>query len=255
MGSISDRTYEDGILCARAEDAVRLSGMRGTPYFLPFLDERQQMLVRGVFRRLHADNVCFFGGYADGERVMAGCFPPEYPPDETWFPIARMAFRYREQTKLTHRDFLGAIMSCGVKREKIGDILCGTGLTVVFADEEIAPFLCEQMDRVAGEGVTIEIGYTGDLPAARQYRDIRATIASARLDCAVKALLSVSREAASAKIAAGAVSVNHMVCTDASGRIAAGDCISIAGSGRFLIDAAEQPTKKGRLFFKARQCI
>lgn len=255
MGSTSDRTYEDGLLCARAEDAVRLSNMRGAPYFLPFLDERQQVLVRSVFRRLHAENVCFFGGYPDGERMMAGCFPPEYPPDETWFPITPLAFRYREQTKLTHRDFLGAIMSCGVKRDKIGDILCGTGITVVFAEEEIAPFLCEQIDRVASEGVTIEKGYTGELPAIRQYREIRATIASARLDCAVKALLSISREAAAAKIVAGAVSINHVVCTDVSGRIADGDCISIAGSGRFLIDAANQPTKKGRLFLHARQCI
>ena len=255
MGSTSDRTYEDGLLRARAEDAVRLSNMRGAPCFLPFLDERQQALVRPILRRLGGEQVCFFGGYADSERAMVGCFPPEYPPDESWFPITALAFRYREQTGLTHRDFLGTLMACGIKRDKIGDILCGTGLSVVFVDEEIAPFLCEQIDRVGGEGVTIERDYVGELPVSRQYRPIRATIASARLDGIVKALIAVSRETAADKIRLGAVLINHVVCNDVSARVAAGDCISIAGSGRFWVDAVDQPTKKGRLVLEARQCI
>ncbi len=255
MGSISDRTYEDGVLCARAEDAVRLSDLRNSPCFLPFLDERQQVLVKATFRRLHADKVCFYGGHPDCERAMAGCFPPYTSPQEDWFPITALAFRYREQTKLTHRDFLGTIMSCGVKRDKVGDILCGNGLTVVFVEESIAAFLCDSIDRVAGEGVTVEIGYIGELPVAHEYRDIRATVASPRLDCAVKALLAISREAAANKITAGLVSLNHVVCTDTSAHVAAGDCVSIAGRGRFWVDAVDQPTKKGRLVFCARQCI
>ena len=254
MASISDRTYEDGVLCARAEDAVRLSDLRNVPCFLPFLDQRQQVLVKAVFHRLHADNVRFFGGYPDCERAMVGCFPSWAGEDES-FPITTLVFRYRAQTKLTHRDILGTVMSCGVKRDKIGDILCGDGFSVAFVDESIAPFLQESIDRVAGEGVTVEIGYDGELPCAHEYQEIRTTVASPRLDCAVKALLGVSRETAAARITAGTVSLNHVVCTDLSAHVSAGDCVSIAGSGRFWVDAVEQPTKKGRLVFKARKCL
>lgn len=254
MGSISDRTYEDGVLCARAEDAVRLSDLRNVPAFLPFLDQRQQALVKAVFRRLRADNVRFFGGYPDCERAMVGCFP-SWAGDDEPFPVTALCFRYRDRIKLTHRDFLGTVMSCGIKRDKIGDILCGTGYAVAFVDESIAAFLQENIDRVAGEGVTVEIGYGGELPIAHEYREIRSTIASPRLDCAVKALLGVSRETAADKITAGAVSLNHAVCADVSQHVTAGDCVSIAGSGRFWVDAVDQPTKKGRLVFCARKCI
>jgi RNA-binding protein YlmH len=29
----------------------------------------------------------------------------------------------QERVSLTHRDYLGALMGCGIKREKIGDII------------------------------------------------------------------------------------------------------------------------------------
>lgn len=254
MGSISDRTYEDGVLCARAEDAVRLSDLRNVPCFLPFLDGRQQVLVKAVFRRLHAQNVRFFGGYPDCERAMVGCFP-SFADENEPFPVTALCFRYRTQTKLTHRDVLGTVMSCGIKRDKVGDILCGDGFSVVFVDESIAPFLIENIDRIAGEGVTVEAGYDGELPAPCDYQEIRTTVASPRLDCAVKALLGVSRDTAGDKIAAGLVSLNHIVCTDLSAHVSAGDCVSVAGSGRFWVDAVDQPTKKGRLVFCARKCI
>ena len=254
MGSTSDQTYEDGVLCARAEDAVRLSDLRNVPCFLPFLDGRQQALVKSVFRRLKTDNVRFFGGYPGCERAMVGCFP-SWADDSTPFPVTALCFRYRRQTTITHRDVLGTVMSCGVKRDKVGDILCGVGFSVVFVDESIAPFLQENIDRIAGEGVSIEMGYGGELPDPCAYQEIRATVASARLDCVVKALIGVSRDAAADKVLTGLISVNHVVCTDVSARVSAGDCVAVAGAGRFWVDAVDQPTKKGRLVLNARKCV
>lgn len=255
MVCTSDPTVEDGILRARAEDAVRLSVSNSAPYYLPFCDERRQAMLAGLFRHMRAENTMVFGGYEGAERAMIGCFPPDFSPDASWFPITALCFRFRPQVKLSHREVLGTIMSKGVRRDKIGDILCGDGIAVVFADEEIAPFLMAEVDKIAGEGVTVTRGIEGELPVKREFQPIRTTVASKRLDCAVKALLGVSRDSAATLIKSGRVSVNHLPSEDVSRQIDGGDCLSIAGYGRFWVDEVEQETKKGRLVFCARKCL
>ena len=71
-----------------------------------------------------------FGGYKDAERKML-IFLPDYL-DESWLesedgPIAAVRASYFEGDTLTHRDFLGALMGCGVKRETIRDIYVAEG--------------------------------------------------------------------------------------------------------------------------------
>ena len=110
-----------------------------------FLSLEQQSALVG-FLRVHAkENVYLFGGYPEAERRQV-LFLPDYTglapqaqdadlleyfrenPDDC--PIAlldvRVASAARE--KLTHRDYLGALMGEGIRREKVGDIIvteCG----------------------------------------------------------------------------------------------------------------------------------
>ena len=163
------------------------------------------------------------------------------------FPLCAVAFRYRHVSKLTHRDFLGTLLSTGIRRDKIGDILCGEGFSVVFLHEEIADFICEQVQRVGGEGVTSERNYSGPLPLLHQYETIHETVASPRIDVLVKTLLRCSREKAAECIRLGLVSVDHLPLESVSDTISAPCTISIRGSGRYLIDQIGPQTKKGRL--------
>lgn len=148
-------------------------------------------------------SLCFYGGRADAERVVAGFFPAFMEPERAAFPIVPLSFRYRKGERLQHRDVLGALLSCGIRRDKIGDILCGDGLTVVFADTEIASFLCDQIRTVRNEGVSVVRGVEGELPEARQFRELRDTIASPRLDAVVRVAVGASREEAAAGLRRG----------------------------------------------------
>ncbi len=258
MGFTSKESGEDGLLRARLEDAVTLSEVRSCPRFVGFMDERQRAVAEGYLKHLKKQNsviVRFYGGYEEAERTICGVFPSFIEPADALFPLTALAIRYRTGVGLTHRDFLGALLSCGVQRKKIGDILCGDGLTVVFADEEIAPFLCEQLTVVKAEGVQMTSGYVGELPATRQYHAIRDTVASPRLDAVVKACIGSSREEAARCIAAGLVSLNHLPCLTVSTAVKAGDCLSIRGRGRYLVDSIGPPSRKGRLLLSARKCV
>lgn len=248
-----DSISEDSLLLARAEDAVRLCDKHGYPHFVGFLDERQQSLLRSHLKRQQGISVCFWGGHEQAERTLLGVFPDFLPIDNEMFPLVALTCRYRDQAVLSHRDFLGTLMAHGIRRDKVGDILCFTGKTVVFVSEDIASYLCEQITKVGGEGVAITCGLDEPLHFARTYREVHMTIASLRLDNVVKALTGLSREKAASLITSGLVAHNHLPCQNVSKAVAEGDVLSVRGYGRFRVISAATRTKKDRIVLIAHQ--
>lgn len=252
MACISDGI--DPLLSSRIEDAVRLCEKRCVPCFLGFLDQRERAYAQQLLQRAPTDAVfSFWGGYPDAERTMLSVSSSYYAVEETDYPLCAIAFRYRPSKQLTHRDVLGTLMSVGVRRDAVGDILCGDGLSVVFVREEISSFICDQVDRIGGEGVAIVPDYDGPLPICEAYEDLHETIASPRIDGVVKALVHCSRERAAEMIRFGLVSINHMAVESASKNVSAEDILSIRGYGRYYIDQIGPQTKKGRLVLLARR--
>lgn len=251
MGSIS----EDKWLSARIADAVALCDRQSCPHFVGFLDEGQKAQITPFLQREKAVSFRFFGGFDGAERTVLGVFPPFIEPEDALFPLCVLRFSYRAQAELSHRDFLGTMLSCGIKRETIGDIVCGTGETIAVVSEEVAPFLQQQIEKVGGEGVTITTANGETLTVEKKFQPISATVASPRLDNVVKALIGSSREKAAAVIVGGLVSVNHVPCDAVAKTVSEGDILSLRGVGRFRIDALSAHTKKGRLFLSAQKYL
>lgn len=246
---------EDKLLYSRLEDAIRLCEKRYAPCFLGFLDAREQVLLREKLKKSGHTGWHFYGGYEEAERAVLAFVPDYYSSDELNYPFSAVAFHYRKQQNLCHRDFLGSLLALGIRRETIGDILCGDGITVVFLSRDILPFVCDNIRCIGREGVSIETDYTGSLPQAHTYMVIQDTIASPRLDAVIKALIRSSREEAAQLIRTGMVSVNHLPIESVSSTLDAPCTVSVRGHGRFIVDSFGPETKKGRLFFSARKCI
>ena len=246
MDCISDGS--DDVLRARIEDLVCLCEKRGTPCFLGFLDLREQAVARLVLSSLlDTDRYTFYGGYPEAERCVLSVYPAYYVAEPADFPLCAVAFRYRTQRRLSHRDVLGTLMSAGIRRDAVGDILCGEGLSVAFLSNDIARYVCEQIDRIGGEGVQTIPNYDGELPLSVEYEPIRETVASPRLDGIVKALIHCSREKAAELIRIGSVSVDHRPTASVSTMISANTTVSVRGYGRYVIRQIGPETKKGRL--------
>lgn len=255
MASISNASDEDALLRARIDDACHLCDVRSCPRFVGFLDERQQAVARAVLREKGVTDGVFFGGHTEAERTVLGLFPAFYEPDESLFPIRAVAFHYRTAVTLSHRDVLGALMSAGIRRDKVGDIVCTAGRAVVFADEELAPFLAETVQKIAGEGVRAEYPFEEPIAVQREFRLLKDTVASPRLDAVVHVALRTSREEAARRIAMGLVSRNHIPTTVVSETVCEGDILSIRGAGRFRVSRIGPPTKKGRLMLEIEQYL
>ena len=255
---MSCRSYDkpygaDEALKARIEDAADLSAVRKAPCFVGFLDERQADLSSKIARNLGVQGFMLWGGYEDAQRRMFAAFPKELLPDSERFPVISIYLSFRKEDSLSHRDFLGALMGLGIKREALGDILVGEGRCVLFCKEEIANFVETQLTKVGRTGVKLVPAGSFPLPEGQRVEELSFTVASNRLDCAVACFVRSSREKSRQLFSQGLVTHNYEVEKSLSAVLQEGDKVSIQGYGKFIIDQIGSETKKGRLKLAARK--
>ncbi len=238
---ISDK---DDLFYSKLDDAVRLSYTWQKPYFFPFLSERKQALAESYLRSIGFENYCFFGGYDNSERKMLALCSDDITPA---FPVSAVEFRYRNCDKLTHRDFLGALMSLGIERETVGDILVGDGRTVVFVKSDLYDYIISQIFKIGNIGVKLSNADLSKLPKGRGTEEISLIVSSLRLDNVVAAVTGFSREKTKSFILSGNVSCGFIQSTNISQLLSVGDTLIIRGKGKYILSAVQGETKKGRL--------
>lgn len=244
----------ENLLIAKVKDALRLSSTTDVFKAVGFLTPAESALIR-VMPELKGEKYAFYGGYEDAERVFFIALPYWCDDPEQTGAIESHTFTYRKCDKLSHRDFLGALMSLGITRECVGDILCEEGRTVVFTASSVSNYIFSQMEKVGNVGVKIESGFNYPLPGLSQLKEFTATIASLRLDNIVAALLSTSREKAKEIIIDKRVSVDSVLCDKITAAPSACAKISVKGVGRFVLCESDSLTKKGRIVLKYKKYV
>ena len=136
---------DDRVLFARIYDRIVGSEQKNIPGCTCFLSPREQVLTK---RMLPNWELRFFGGHPEAEWAVC-CFLPDYL-DESWLleedgPVAAVRATFYEKDSLTHRDFLGSLMGCGIKREPVGDIYVGTGTCDFLVTREILPYVLDNL--------------------------------------------------------------------------------------------------------------
>ena len=237
---------DDKLFLSQIDDAVYLCQQRQKPYFFSFMSERKRALAEKHLDSLRFSGRRFFGGYEGAERTVLGLWFYEEPSDSD-FPGAALEITFRTADKLTHRDFLGALMSLGIERETVGDILVEDGRCVVFVKSEIWDYITSQLFKIGNAGVRIKEASPGSVPEGRGTEELTCVVASLRLDAVVAALTGLSREKTKSLILSGNVSHNHLPCDNVSKAVGKGDSLSIRGKGKYQIDGVLGKTKKHRI--------
>lgn len=189
--------------------------------------------------------VTFAGGYADAERRLAVFAAADAVEAEPPIVCLRLSWNARYGAP-GHRDLLGAVMGLGIAREETGDIVVGEGEAFLFALEEIADYICANLDGAGRTKLRVERA-AGDvvLPEPEGVQ-LRETVASERLDAVLAAGYNLSRAEAQRLIRSGLVKLNHVVETHTDARLAEGDLISARGHGRLKILQFLGQTRRGR---------
>lgn len=239
---ISDK---DKLFCSKLDDAVELCLTRQKPYFFSFMSERKQLVAKNYLKSVCFENYAFFGGYENSERKVLGLFFDE--PAENDFPVSPIVFKFRKCDKLSHRDFLGALMSLGIEREAVGDILIEDGKCVVFVKTELENYITSQIFKIGNVGVSFDTYNPSSLPCGRGVEEDTYIVSSLRLDNVVAAVTGLSRDKTKTLILSGCVSVNFIPTQNVSQIINIDTTLIIRGRGKYILNDITGKTKKDRI--------
>ena len=242
---------EDNLFAKRLEEQIARAENRGEIVVSDFLDVHQQTLALELLK--YAPCSYFWsGGYEEAERRRLVMHPEYLAADESWAEIAVLDlegnFNY---SKASHRDYLGAILSAGIKREKMGDILVRDDGAYVFLAESIATYILNNLPKVKGVSVKAKQITPQEVtfPENKQ-KELNLTCASLRLDVILAGGFNLSRSQANDLIQAKKVQVNHQEIADNDYRCEEGEIISVRTKGRIKIAEISGKTKKGKIKIK-----
>ena len=180
------------------------------------------------------------------------CWLPDYL-DEGWLssedgPCAAVCAEFFAGDRLSHRDFLGALMGCGIKRETVGDIYVSEGSCDFLVTREILPYLLQNFLSAGRTKLHVEQLPIDQIRVPEQkVKAVRDTVSSLRLDGVVSSGFSISRGKAADYIAAGKCELNYAPCMKGDKQAAEGDVITIRGLGKIRLETIGGSTKKGRI--------
>ncbi len=241
-------------LLRRVNDLINSVNKQNIVKHSHFLDERQCDMVLQIFKTNNSKYL-LFGGFENAKRKVLTIYPEFFSAENITFPIDIIKVTYREKDILTHRDFLGALMSFQIKREFVGDIIVLKGCAFIFIYNTFSSMIINEMKKVGKVGVNAVI-FTGEVPNVEQeYEEINGSVASLRLDCVVSLITHLSREKSAFLIKNLSVEVNYVLAKNISFMLKKGDIFSIKGYGKFIFFEENGISKKGRYNINLKKFI
>ena len=242
-------------LFARLEDLKECAG-RGNVGVSAFFSPREVLAAAEYLRRSKATFLSF-GGYSLAERRKIYILPDFIEDAEDIGSILEFGFsseidclqiRGSGFAELSHRSVMGSLLGLGIERDAVGDIvMLNEHSAIFFCESHLTAFFEENLERVGRDKVTVRrIELDESILPERKVQKITDTVASARLDCVVAALCSLSRERAKEKIVASLVEVNYECEEQVDKEVTESSVISVRGVGKFFVISLSDKTKKGR---------
>lgn len=248
-------TGEEKLLIAKFEDMFKLCDKYQSPRFSSFLNEAEQVLINSNFG-YSGCNSMMYGGFSDAQRKVFGIFPDWMEKDSKEFPIKVLRVIKKYKKELNHRDYLGTVLSAGIDRKMVGDIVCDIDGAYIYILEDVADFIAGALQKIANVGVEVTIKDCLDIePPKQKFEMINTVAASERLDAVIAAILNVSRRISSELIKASKVSVNHVEVTSTDYLLKPEQIISVRGFGRFVYVNKGLNTRSQRIHIEVKKFI
>ena len=252
-GALLDRlglAGEDRLALAKVLDKAEQSENRNIPAAPDFLSPRQRSQALDLLRLAGIPESAYVlqGGYEGAERQILLFLPDWMERSNAESPIRCLRASFREDEKLTHRDFLGSLMGMGVVREKIGDILAAPDSADLLVLEGVADFLLQSWTSAGRAKLRVsEIEADNLHIPVVQRKEVRDTVSSLRLDAVASSGFRLARGKAAALIESGRVQLNWRECVKPDKLLEAGDVVSARGLGKFELSEVGGLTRKGRI--------
>ncbi|MFC2950183.1 YlmH family RNA-binding protein [Virgibacillus sediminis] len=219
------------------------------PKLTDFLDPRELQILETIIGAQNEEVKLYANGggmHAERKRAIIAPFYEEVSAADYQLTLLQAEYPSKFVT-LSHRDVMGACMSLGLKRKKIGDMLVDNGIIQIVAADEVAPYILANLTEVKKAKVRLEEKpFTYLLEEEKEWEESDKTVSSLRLDAVLKEIYHISRKDAAEFISRQQVKVNFRVVDDSKFILQEGDLLSLRGKGRSKLAAVNGRTKKDK---------
>ena len=175
----------------KANSCLKNYDIKATEFLNPFE-------VKNVIDILNSESDLKYkvdGGYENAERQLIYIFPYYIEEDDVESDLRVIQIEGNFKFKaISHRDYLGALLNLGIKREKIGDILIHDNFCQVVVSEDICDFIIINLDKVSRNKVKVkEITVKDIVQSEHNFKEISFTVSSLRVDSIISGVYSLSR--------------------------------------------------------------
>lgn len=240
-------------LLPRLRDLYNQSVNKNKVACTSFLTPKEQAEALAYCKSNFGLSPLFIGGYSEAERRIA-FFLPDYIDQDTFdpSPYIKVVEAKAPFLKLSHRDYLGALMNMGIERECIGDIIVTSDGGYFFLIPTVAGHVLSTLSHIGRGGVSLsEVAFSDLPPYSPDIKETTFTVMSLRADAVTSGIFKISRSACQDLFIKGDVVLNYFPCYDRDEDIAVGDVISLRHYGKAKILSIDGKSKKGRTFVTA----
>lgn len=241
---------QEKLFFAKVLDQIELCIKKHTNTCTDFLDPAKIQLYDSKLKTIKDIEYKFFGGYEEAERKMIGFYQDYSDMKETDFPIVAIKIEVNNKfcKSLNHRHYLGSVLGTGIERSKLGDIIVIDNYAIAFIDKNISEYICTNLTKVSNAKVEISIIGLDNLPLPQKnYKVIKTTVASLRLDAIIGAAFHLSRSKANEFINSEKVNLNWVCVKSSSTILKQGDIFALRGYGRAKLSEITGKTRKDRI--------
>lgn len=256
---------EDKLLVSRVLDKLEFVQKKNSIETTDFLDMHQKTVAEKVLKSQKITNYICYGGYSNAERVMIIIYPEKledvFNNNQYDFnnivKVIRVILPNEMKGKYSHRDYLGAVIKVGLKREKVGDIIVNLDGADLIVSKDISKYIVDsfkELTRFSKSDIYEESIEKLNITEPKT-EVLNIIIPSMRMDSIVSELIRTSRSKALEIINAERVFVNSEVITKNSKMLKENDMITVRGKGRFKIIRILNSTKKGNLVLEVEKYV
>ena len=238
----------------RFHDLADRSYSQGIFTFTGFLGLSEQDVFRREEPKLKYAGCTVSGGCRNADRIMVRFGREEELGYQVPFPIVCIHIRPLLQKfadELSHRDFLGALMSLGIDRSTIGDIKVGEKQAYLFCLDSIAEFICDNLTQIKHTHVKCTVTEDFEDLVQEEPETVTVQVQSLRVDAVLSKVYNMSREKSLGQFRAGKVFVDGRLCENNSRVLKAGETVNVRGFGKFTLKGEARETRKGKLAVEA----